>query len=184
MGALRESWQNIVDLWSLIVGLKVTGKYFCYRHRTVHYPRKTVDNINTFRGPLELVPKSKDPTKPKCIVCMMCATNCPCGAITLVKKKAPKPTPEELKAEEEAKARGEKVKKKKAPKEPARFIQDFSLCSLCGICVENCPVGSIRFSNDVYFAVTRREDLALDLLARLRERAGEMEKTLSVEQEA
>jgi NADH-quinone oxidoreductase subunit I len=92
---------------------------------------------------------------------------CPSGCITVVKQKAPKATPEEEQAMAEAEARGEKVKKPAAPKNPARFIYDFSLCSLCGLCAEVCPVNSIGFSSDVYMVVRQRSELKLDLLARL-----------------
>jgi NADH-quinone oxidoreductase subunit I len=39
--------------------------------------------------------------------------------------------------------------------------------------VEVCPVKSIRFSTDVYLAGYERNDFEYDLLARLREQAGE-----------
>jgi NADH-quinone oxidoreductase subunit I len=87
--------------------------------------------------------------------------------LTVVKQKAPKPTPEQKKAMEEAEARGEKVKKPVAPKDPASFAYDFSLCSLCGTCVESCPANSLRFSNEIYQAGFDRKDFQFDLLARL-----------------
>ena len=72
---------------------------------------------------------------------------------------------------EEAEARGEKVKKPAAPKDPARFSYDFSLCSLCGTCVESCPADSLRFSHEIYQAGFDRKDFHFDLLARLRGQA-------------
>jgi NADH-quinone oxidoreductase subunit I len=117
------------------------------------------------------LPSAKDPDRPKCISCMMCMNTCPSGCITVVKQKAPKPTPEEQRAMAEAEARGEKVKKPAAPKNPARFVYDFSLCSLCGLCAEACPVNSIGFSSDVYMVVRQRSELKLDLLARLSAKA-------------
>jgi NADH-quinone oxidoreductase subunit I len=161
---------NLARLWSLIVGLKVTGKFFVSPQITVHYPRRTVENLSTFHGPIELVPNPKDPTKPKCIACLQCASACPSSCLTVVTKPAPKPTPEELQAQKEAEAKGEKVKKA-APKEPGKFTYDFTLCSLCGICVETCPVGSLRFSNDAYLASTDKKVFFYDLLARLAKQA-------------
>jgi NADH-quinone oxidoreductase subunit I len=163
LGRIRH---NLVRLWSLIVGLRVTGKFFMSPQITVHYPRKTVHNIDTFHGPIELVPNPKDPTKPKCIVCLQCASACPSSCLTVVMKPAPKPSAEEIKAQKEAEAKGEKVKKA-APKELQKFTYDFTLCSLCGTCVETCPVGSLRFSNDAYLASTKKEDFIYDLIARL-----------------
>jgi NADH-quinone oxidoreductase subunit I len=175
MSALKKIWDDLSSLWSLIVGLKVTGKNFVDKNVTLHYPRETVTSgqLEGFRGPLELIGKPKYPAKPKCISCMMCVTACPSKCITVVKSKAPKPTEAELQAMKEAEERGEKVKKPKAPKEPAKFLYDFSLCSLCGSCVENCPAKSLRYSSNVYLTVTDRKELKMDLLARL---AGQAEK--------
>lgn len=182
MTAFKKIWDDVTSLWSLLVGLKVTGKNFADKNVTLHYPRETVTSgqLEGFRGPLELVGKPKDPSKPKCIACMMCVTACPSKCITVVKAKAPKPTEAELQAMKEAEERGEKVKKPKAPKEPAKFLYDFSLCSLCGSCVENCPVHSLRYSSNVYLTGTNRKDFKMDLLARLASQA----TAAAVEEEA
>jgi NADH-quinone oxidoreductase subunit I len=166
MDTLSEIRNQIQKWWSLVVGLKVTGKYFVSPQITVHYPRKTVHNIATFHGPVELVPTPENPKKPKCIVCLQCASACPSNCLTVVMKPTPKPSAEEIKAQKEAEAKGEKVKKS-APKELLKFTYDFTLCSLCGTCVETCPVGSLRFSNDAYLASTNKKDFFYDLLARL-----------------
>lgn len=173
MKPIKKFFQTLVDLWSLIVGLEITGKYFCKRHVTVHYPRKQVDPAvtATYRGPIELVGKPKEPSKPKCIACMMCVSACPSGCITVVKAKPPKLSPEEEQAIKDAEARGEKPKKPAAPKEPSKWKYDFSLCSLCGTCVETCPVDSIKFSNELYVVGTSRKDFDFDLLARLKGQA-------------
>ncbi|GAB6061041.1 4Fe-4S binding protein [Desulfonatronum parangueonense] len=170
----RELGKAAQGLWSLVIGLGITFRAFVRPQVTIHYPRVTVDdaNLQTFHGHVELVAKDGDPLTPKCISCGMCAMNCPSACLTVVKQKAPKPTPEEKKAMEEAEARGEKVKKPAAPKDPAQFVYDFSLCSLCGTCVEICPVESLRFSNNIYQAGFGRHDFNLDLLARLREQGG------------
>ena len=175
MKALKCFWKNLASLWSLVVGLRVTGQAFIGPQVTVHYPRQTVgpENLEGYRGHMELVPSPKNPAIPKCISCMMCDPSCPSKAITVVKQKEPKPTPEQLQAMAEAEARGEKVKKPAAPKNPGAFIYDFSLCSFCNTCADNCPVGSIRFTTNVYFAVTDKSDLKMDLLARLARQAAE-----------
>ncbi len=168
---MKDFLRQIKNLWSLIAGLFITGDNLLRRTVTVHYPRRQVDNLASFRGPIELLPSVKDPDVPKCITCMMCMTTCPSGCITVVKQKAPKPTPAEKQAMAEAEARAEKVKKPSAPKNPARFIYDFTLCSLCGLCAEVCPVNSIGFSSDVCMVVRQRSELKLDLLARLSAKA-------------
>jgi NADH-quinone oxidoreductase subunit I len=186
MGALKKIWDDVTSLWSLIVGLKVTGKNFADKNVTLHYPRETVTSgqLEGFRGPLELIGKPKDPAKPKCIACMMCVTACPSKCITVVKAKAPKPTEAELQAMKEAEERGEKVKKPKAPKEPAKFLYDFSFCSLCGSCVENCPAKALRYSSNVYLTVTDRKELKMDLLARLAAQAKAAQEKTAAEKSA
>ncbi|NJB67686.1 NADH-quinone oxidoreductase subunit I [Desulfobaculum xiamenense] len=170
---------TVKGLWSLVVGLKVTGKNYVSPQLTIHYPRKTVDNIETYHGHIELVGKPKEPAVPRCICCMLCVTSCPSGCITVVKQKEPK-EPARASADAPKEMLGE-VGEKKAPpmakpaKTPSRWKLNYNLCSLCGTCVEVCPVKSIRFSNDVYIAGYSQDDFVYDLLARLREQAGEGE---------
>ena len=83
-------WDDVAGLWSLIVGLKVTGTYFFRPQVTVHYPRQVVENLATFRGPIELVENPDDPGRPRCIACMTCASICPHGCITVERIKLPK----------------------------------------------------------------------------------------------
>lgn len=168
MNAIKEAFKTVSDLWSLMVGLKVTGKYFLEPQRTIRYPWKAVPNLDSYKGHLELVGGMKDPFKPRCISCGMCALACPSNCLTVVKRKAPKPTPEEEQAIAEAKAKGEKVKDK-TPKDPEKFLYDYTLCSLCGTCMENCPAGALRFSKNVYLAGFSRNDFMYDLVLKLRD---------------
>ena len=161
------------EIWSLIAGLIVTGKYFWSPRLTTRYPRQVVapEAALSFRGPIELVGLDNAPAIPRCISCMLCVSACPGNCISVTRSQPPKPTEEEAKAMAEAEARGEKPKKIPAPKNPAAYIYDFTFCSLCACCVEACPTGSIRFSHEIYLSGTRREDFRYDLLARLRRRA-------------
>lgn len=170
---MASIFRTIADLWSLVVGLGITGREFCKPGVTVHYPRAEVtpEAAASFRGPIELIGLDREPSKPKCIACMLCVSACPSNCITVTRAPTPKPTPEELKAMAEAEARGEKPKKPAPPKAPGTWIYDFSLCSLCGSCVEACPVDSIGFSHDIYMVGTRREDFVFDQLARLARKA-------------
>jgi NADH-quinone oxidoreductase subunit I len=161
--------QGLRDLWSLVKGLHITGGMLFRRTVTVHYPRREVVNLESFRGPIELVPKPKEPLKPKCIACLLCMQTCPSGCITVVRMKAPKLTAAQVPPA--AEAGGEKVKKPAAPREPEQYFYDYSLCSLCGLCVEVCPVQSIRFSSDVYRVCQSRAELRMDLLAKLQQQA-------------
>lgn len=165
--------KTVLGLWSLVVGLFITGKYFVSSHRTTYYPREVVrkEDTEAFRGPIELVGLPKDPTTPKCISCMLCVQACPSNCITVKRSPAPVMKPEQQKEFDEAAARGENPKKPAAPKNPSLWRYDFTYCSLCACCVEACPVNSIRFSNELYLSGTRREDFNMDLLARLKRTA-------------
>ena len=162
--------QRLRDLWSLIKGLQITGETLFSRTVTVHYPRREVGNLESFRGPIELVPRPEEPLKPKCIACLLCMQTCPSGCITVVRMKVPELAAEQMKPA--AEAGGKKVKRPTAPREPEQYLYDYSLCTLCGLCAEVCPVQSICFSSDVYRVSQRREELRMDLLAKLQERAG------------
>lgn len=161
-GALKQIWDDVAGLWSLIVGLKVTGTYFFRPRLTVHYPRQTVDNLASFRGPIELAPNPDDPEKPRCIACMTCVTVCPGGCVLVEKQK--KSDGDTAGAPNTDAATGNEAAPKKTPKGPSLFIYDYTLCSLCGLCVENCPVHALRFSERAYLAGTDKKAFIFDLL--------------------
>lgn len=71
------------SLWSLVVGLRVTGDNMLRPQITVHYPRRTVESLEGYRGHVELLGKPGNPAEPKCICCMMCVTSCPSQCITV-----------------------------------------------------------------------------------------------------
>lgn len=198
MTVVKEVKDALSGLWSLLVGLKITGKEFSRKQITVHYPRKVAENLTTYRGHIELVGKPKEPAVPKCISCMMCASVCPSGCITVKKmpkpkppkdeaaeapaKKAPARTPEEQAKSNTAKGeallekkgggkKAEPPKKAKPIKTPKTFKLDYNTCSLCGLCVQACPVKSLRFSTDIYPAGFGREEFVYDLMQRLRDQA-------------
>jgi len=163
MTPVKKIWDEVTGLWSLVVGLKVTGSYFFTPQVTVHYPRQTVDNLASFRGPVELAPNPDDPERPRCIACMTCVTVCPGGCISVTKQK--KVEEAAVKGPDKDRDGGDKAAAKKAPKGPSRFIYDYTLCSLCGLCVENCPVHALRFSNRAYLAGREKNAFVFDLLA-------------------
>lgn len=172
---MKYFFHKISQVWSLITGLSITGKYFFSKDVTVYYPRETlpVEVLESYRGPIELIGLDDDPATPKCISCLLCMQACPSNCIIVKKSKAPVVTAEEKLCMEEAQARGEKVKKTSALKNPSVWTYDYTLCSLCGICVETCPVDSIRYSHNIYLAGTTVNEFNFDLLARLRRKAAE-----------
>jgi NADH-quinone oxidoreductase subunit I len=167
MSAIKSIVRSVADLWSLVVGLQITGRYFTQSQVTVHYPRKEIaPEVNeSFRGPIELVPNPRAEGKSKCTACLICVPACPSNCITVVKAPAPVITAEQEKAFQEAEARGEEVERPTAPREPVVWNYDFSLCSLCGICIEACPVKSNTFSHKLYGVGTDRKDFLIDNLA-------------------
>ena len=162
--------RQITDLWSLVVGLFVTGKNFAKPQITVHFPRQAVDNLATYKGHIELVGKEEAPATPKCTACGMCARVCPSGCITVTAKTAePEPPAEGADA-----AGGEdKPVKRKTLREPEVFELDYNLCSLCGLCVEVCPVVALRNARNVYLAGLTREEFEYDLIQRFKKQASE-----------
>ncbi|MDR1394553.1 MAG: 4Fe-4S binding protein [Deltaproteobacteria bacterium] len=144
---LKAIWDNLKGLWSLAVGLSITGRFLVSPKLTVHYPRQVVDDesLASFRGPLELARGKKDPAQTRCISCQMCVKACPGHCLTVTKGSS---------------------------KAPLIWLYDFSLCCLCGACVETCPAGALQFSHKVYLVTRTRRELILDLLADLKERTG------------
>jgi NADH-quinone oxidoreductase subunit I len=169
--------KTLKGLWSLIVGLKVTGKEFCKPWITVHYPRQEVTNLESYRGHIDLVPRPDEPKKPLCIVCKRCEEVCPSGCIR-VEGHVP--------GEQTGEARQLLlISNVPLPNSAARdpicaadktlrvldgFTLNYNYCSLCGLCVQCCPVSSLTFSSDVYLAGGSRRDFEYDLLRRLKNR--------------
>lgn len=129
---------------SLAIGLKITNKEFLTRPITLQYPHESVKMAPRYRGHIELLMDSETGTH-TCISCGMCQKGCPSNCITVKSKKVP----------------GVKGKVLTA------YILDFTTCSLCGQCVENCKPAAIDFSNEYNLASTRKEDFVFDLLQKL-----------------
>ncbi|GAB7079909.1 4Fe-4S binding protein [Megalodesulfovibrio paquesii] len=163
-------------LKSLLVGLKITGKEFAKPQRTVHYPRQVVgaEALKGFRGHIELVPLEDDPHSARCIACLQCERICPSNCILIKVDKPAKPAKPVAEETVDMDAVTPKVKAEAAmPKDGGRkklasFQLDYTLCSLCGLCVQVCPVTSLRHSENLYLAGATREEFVFDLLARLR----------------
>ncbi len=68
-------------LWELLLGLKLTGKYFFARKITVQYPEEKTPQSARFRGlhALRRYPNGEE----RCIACKLCEATCPALAITI-----------------------------------------------------------------------------------------------------
>ena len=61
MKILKNFSKTVSGLWSLIVGLKITGVEFFKPWLTVHYPRQEVINLGTYRGHIDLGASGQQP---------------------------------------------------------------------------------------------------------------------------
>ncbi|OPX19876.1 MAG: NADH-quinone oxidoreductase subunit I [Desulfobacca sp. 4484_104] len=134
--------EMFVGLWSLVAGMAVTIRYFVRPIVTVQYPRQKLTMTPKYRGHIELIMDPETNTH-RCTACGMCVRTCPSSLITV---------------------EGVKVKKKKLP---VKHVIDYSYCSLCGLCVEVCPTKALKFSNEYRLAGYQRQDMVIDLMARL-----------------
>jgi NADH-quinone oxidoreductase subunit I len=176
--SMRSLIKALKGLWSLAVGLRITAVELVKPQITVHYPREEVKNLVSYRGHIELVPLDADLQTPRCIICWRCVDNCPSRCITLRMH---------VKGEEAGRAADPGLRlapdiqvpysqHRTPPPDVIERVLDvyrlsYSLCSLCGLCVQNCPVDAIRFTGNAYLVGTTRQTFDIDLLARLRQRA-------------
>lgn len=132
---------------SLLIGLGVTFRAMITPAVTVNYPREKIAISPQFRGHTDLV---KDPVSGthRCISCLMCEKDCPCGCISIASE-----TREGVKG-----------------KVLTGYLLDFTKCSLCGICVEVCPTAALEYSQEYELAGRTREQFHYDLLKRLEAR--------------
>ncbi|NOY63005.1 MAG: NADH-quinone oxidoreductase subunit NuoI [Gammaproteobacteria bacterium] len=105
-------------LIELLVGLKLTGRYFFAKKITVQYPEEKTPQSNRFRGlhALRRYPNGEE----RCIACKLCEAVCPALAITI-----------------ESEPRDDGTRR------TTRYDIDLFKCIYCGFCEESCPVDSI-----------------------------------------
>lgn len=140
--------ETLRGFWSLLSGMGVTMGQFFRPTVTLHYPYEALKMAPRFRGHIEML---KEPAtgQPVCTACNLCAKACPSTCIVVEG------------------AKSEALKRRVS----SRYVLDFTKCSLCGACVEVCPVDAIRFSRDYNLAGLSRSDYVMDLLANMKEKA-------------
>jgi NADH-quinone oxidoreductase subunit I len=155
----------VKGLKSMATGLGITGRALSASKVTVIYPQEQVNNLTTYRGPVELIGKEDARDVPKCVACGVCAKACPSGCLSVLCPVLPK----------EGDVSSDRPKLGPAPqkgsKAPARFTLDFSRCSLCGQCVKACSHDALRYSNNPYMVSFDRNQFHMDLIVRLRAQA-------------
>ncbi|MBE2295207.1 MAG: NADH-quinone oxidoreductase subunit NuoI [Phycisphaerales bacterium] len=105
-------------LWELLLGLRVTGRYFFAKKITVQYPEERTPLSPRFRGlhALRRYPNGEE----RCIACKLCEAVCPALAITI-----------------------ESEQREDGTRRTTRYDIDLFKCIYCGFCEEACPVDSI-----------------------------------------
>ncbi len=131
-------------LWSLLVGMKVTGREFFVPKITEKYPenRATLEIPERFRATLTL--KYDAEGNHKCIACGICQMNCPNGTIQIVTKKVT-----------DAEGKTKRVLDD--------YVYDLGSCIFCQLCVTTCPHNALEFTNEFEQAVFNRDVLVKHL---------------------
>lgn len=153
MKAFREVYSGLV---SLFTGMRITLDQFLKNFRKDHnvpYPHATLPIPDRYRG--HIVFTHDENGLSTCIACKSCERACPSACINVDGEKK------------------EGAKKKSA----TIFELNYTLCSLCGACVEVCPTDALMFSKRYNLASTSKQNyskinLIQDLETRLaKERA-------------
>ncbi|MBI3771986.1 MAG: NADH-quinone oxidoreductase subunit NuoI [Gammaproteobacteria bacterium] len=118
-------------LWELLIGLKLTGKYFFAKKITVQYPEEKTPMSPRFRGlhALRRYPNGEE----RCIACKLCEAVCPALAITI-----------------------ESDQREDGSRRTTLYDIDLFKCIYCGLCEEACPVDAIVETREFEYHFERR----------------------------
>lgn len=146
-------WQRIkwfmksFSLIDLLIGMKVTGKYFFKKKFTLQYPEERTPVSPRFRGlhALRRYPNGEE----RCIACKLCEAVCPALAITI-----------------DAEPRED------GSRRTTRYDIDLFKCIYCGFCEEACPTDSIVLTNmhDYHFEARGENIMTKDKLLAIGDR--------------
>jgi NADH-quinone oxidoreductase subunit I len=140
-------WLKAFTLWELLLGLKLTGKYFWSRKITIQYPEEETPRSVRFRGihALRRYPNGEE----RCIACKLCEAVCPALAITI-----------------------EETQREDGSRRTSLYEIDLFKCIYCGFCEESCPVDAIVETGyaDYHFEHRGEHILTKDKLLALGER--------------
>lgn len=129
-------------VWSLLVGMSVTGSYFFrpWKIVTQKYPenRKKLKMYERYKG--EVIMPHNEKNEHKCTGCGICENNCPNGTLEVITQ---------MIVDEEGK------KKRTLDK----HIYRMGMCTFCGLCVKTCPSNALAFGQQFEHAVFDRNKL-------------------------
>ena len=109
-------------LFDLLVGMRVTNKYFWKKKFTILYPEEKTPVSPRFRGlhALRRYPNGEE----RCIACKLCEAVCPALAISI-----------------------DSEPRDDGSRRTTKYEIDLFKCIYCGLCEEACPVDSIVLTN-------------------------------------
>ena len=121
-------------LWDLLVGLRITGKAFFIRKKTVQFPEEKTPKSPRYRGLLALrrYPNGEE----RCIGCKLCEAICPALAIKI-----------------------ESEPREDGTRRTTRFDIDAFKCIHCGLCEQACPVDSIVLTDESNYTLDRKTQI-------------------------
>lgn len=110
------------SLFDLLVGMRVTNKYFWKKKFTIQYPEEKTPVSPRFRGlhALRRYPNGEE----RCIACKLCEAVCPALAISI-----------------------DSEPREDGSRRTTKYEIDLFKCIYCGFCEEACPVDSIVLTN-------------------------------------
>ena len=111
-----------LSLFDLLVGMRVTNKYFWKKKITIQYPEEKTPVSPRFRGlhALRRYPNGEE----RCIACKLCEAVCPALAISI-----------------------DSEPREDGSRRTTKYEIDLFKCIYCGFCEEACPVDSIVLTN-------------------------------------
>jgi len=117
---MRIIKKTINGIYNLLLGMRVTIKYFFKPAITLQYPKERWEMPERSRGMVGLI-TNPETEKLNCTACLICARNCPVRAIYVTQ-----------------------TKNEEGKRVPGEFVVEAGLCIYCGICEEVCPFGAIK----------------------------------------
>jgi NADH-quinone oxidoreductase subunit I len=130
---------------SVLVGLRITLKYWLQRPVSVSYPERRLTLAPRYRGIHEFELN-------KCIACDLCAKACPVDCI-YIDKTAPRRIDKGTGLVDESDPKNGKL---------VRFAIDYSKCLFCALCTEPCPTDCIHMGKLHDLSGYSRKDVVVE----------------------